>query len=155
MSLFLRNLLFTLVVPGTVAGLVPWWFASKEEHVALAPWLALPLFAVGIAIYLWCAWDFAAFGRGTPSPSDAPRRLVVRGLFRWSRNPIYVGVLTIIAGWYAWTGVAKVGLWGVAMAVMFHLRVVFYEEPHLAELFGEEYARYRARVGRWITLRPR
>ena len=57
---------------------------------------ALALLAFGGAIYAWCVWDFAVFGRGTPAPIDAPKKLVVRGLYRYTRNPIYLGVLTVL-----------------------------------------------------------
>jgi len=82
MVLFLKNLLFTLVAPGTVAVVVPWLIAGHESPTsgrALA--MALPLFGLGGAIYVWCVWDFASFGRGTPAPIDAPKRLVIRGLY--------------------------------------------------------------------------
>src|ERR1041384_7966988 len=57
------------------------------------------LLLVGASIYVWCVWDFATFGRGTPAPIDAPKRLVVRGLYHYTRNPMYTGVLTVILGW--------------------------------------------------------
>jgi hypothetical protein len=79
--LLLKNLLFTLVVPGTISVYVPLLLARNRPSASgLVFLLALALLVVGSAIYLWCVWDFAAFGRGTPAPIDAPKKLVVRGL---------------------------------------------------------------------------
>jgi protein-S-isoprenylcysteine O-methyltransferase Ste14 len=157
--LLLKNLAFTVLVPGTVAVFVPLQIAAGRSLAS--DWgvaLALAAFALGAAIYAWCVWDFATFGRGTPAPIDAPRRLVVRGLYRHTRNPMYLGVLTVILGWVLLfrTG-ALVLYWGLVGAV-FHLFVVLYEERHLHRVFGDEYAAYRAHVGRWLpgrAWRPR
>jgi protein-S-isoprenylcysteine O-methyltransferase Ste14 len=112
--------------------------------------LALSLLALGSAIYAWCVWDFAAFGRGTPAPIDAPKKLIVRGLYRYTRNPIYVGVLAVQLGWtLMFRGIGLV-IYTISVAVCFHLFVVLYEEPHLRREFGAEYSDYYARVGRWL-----
>lgn len=151
MELLVKNLVFTGLVPGTVAGLLPWLLAGERAGAAAGSRvLALLLFGVGLAVYAWCVWDFASFGRGTPAPIDAPRHLVVRGLYRVSRNPMYLGVLAIVLGWAALLAHATLVVYAVCVFVAFHCFVVFYEEPHLAELFGEEYAAYRAKVGRWL-----
>jgi len=95
-------------------------------------------------------WDFARFGRGTPAPIDAPKRLVTRGLYRYTRNPMYVGVLTVILGWAvlfrAWALVA----YALAVWSCFHSFIILYEEPHLRAQFGKEYEEYRVRVSRWL-----
>lgn len=151
MGLLLRNLLFTLLVPGTVAVAVPLLLAGDRPRASgglLA--LACVLLGAGAAVYAWTVWDFAAYGRGTPAPIDAPRRLVVRGLYRWTRNPMYVGVLCVILGqallFRAWALV----LYAAGVALAFHLFVRLYEEPHLRRSFGEAYETYRARVPRWL-----
>ena len=151
MALFLKNLLFTVLVPGTVAVYLPRAIvdgASPASRWALVA--ALPVWAIGAAIYAWCVWDFATFGRGTPAPIDAPKRLVVRGLYRRTRNPMYVGVLTVISGWVALYRTGALAAYAVLVATAFHLFVVHHEEPHLRRLFGDEYDVYRARVGRWL-----
>ena len=151
MLLFLKNLLFTVVVPGTVAVTVP-LLAFSHAPVALAPSTvagALLLLAGG-AIYLWCLWDFATFGRGTPAPIDPPKRLVVRGLYRHTRNPMYVGVLAVVVGWSLLFDSLPLAFYGLAVAGGFHLFVVLYEEPHLRRTFGPSYEEYCARVDRWI-----
>jgi protein-S-isoprenylcysteine O-methyltransferase Ste14 len=108
------------------------------------------LFAVGGAIYTWCVWDFAAFGRGTPAPIDAPKRLVVRGLYRYTRNPMYVGVLTVLLGWAFLFQATTVLVYAICVGIFFHLFVVLYEERRLARQFGAEYHNYCRSVGRWL-----
>lgn len=154
MTLLLKNLLFTFLVPGTVAGWVPWWIVG-ERAVPGGPTRVVAglLFALGGAIYAWCVWDFARFGRGTPAPIDAPRRLVVRGLYRFTRNPMYVGVLTVIFAWATLYRAPELFVYGLCVWGVFHAFIVFYEEPQLAEAFAVEYAPYRSRVSRWLPLR--
>ena len=156
MRLLLKNLLFTLVVPGTVAGIVPWRLADgPPAGGALRLAAAATLFAAGGLVYAWCVWDFAAYGRGTPAPIDAPKKLVARGLYRWVRNPMYGGVLCVLAGWAVLFDSARLLVYAALVATSFHLFAVLHEEPHLEREFGEDYARYRARVGRWLPRWPR
>lgn len=151
MALLLKNLLFTLVVPGTVAVYVP-LLISRHGSPASPEVLAAAtlLFFGGGAIYAWCVWDFATFGRGTPAPIDAPNRLVVRGLYRFTRNPMYLGVLTVLLGWAVSFRSTALAVYALAVATCFHLFIILYEEPHLLREFGSDYDLYRARVGRWL-----
>ena len=150
-ALFLRNLLFTVVVPGTVAVYLP-LLIVRDRSAGSGAWLVASsaLFVVGAAVYFWCVWDFAFAGRGTPAPIDAPKKLVVRGLYRYSRNPMYVGVLTTILGWAVLFGASGLLLYAFCVGLCFHLFVVLYEEPHLHDVFGSSYDDYCARVGRWL-----
>jgi len=109
------------------------------------------LIAIGIAIYLWTAfWGFAFVGGGTPAPIAPTKTLVVKGLHRYVRNPMYVGVALIIAGqawlFHSW----HIAIYLACVLVVVNLFVIFHEEPTLQRQFGEEYERYRARVPRWI-----
>ena len=156
MGLFLKTALFTVIVPGTVAVLVP-LFLVADRTVVVGPtlWLAIILFTLGIVLYLRTAWDFAVIGKGTPAPIDPPVRLVTRGPYRYSRNPMYISILTIIAAWAALFGSAILVVYAVAMFVIYSLIVRFFEEPHLAREFGHEYEEYAERVGRWLPRIPR
>jgi protein-S-isoprenylcysteine O-methyltransferase Ste14 len=149
--LVLKNLLFTVIVPGTVGVYLPLLIAAQRTP-AQGPWLALSvgLLLVGAGIYSWCIWDFASYGRGTPAPIDAPKRLVVRGLYRYCRNPMYLGVFTTIVGWAALFQQASLLAYALVVGLCFHLFVVLYEEPHLQRTFGSSYQEYRAQVGRWL-----
>lgn len=153
MALLFKNFIFTVLVPGTVAGYLPYAIGSRSA--ATAPGvtrllIAAPLFLIGGAIYFWCLWHFAMSGRGTPAPIDPPARLVVRGLYRRIRNPMYVGVLTVVAGWAVYYRSIRVIEYGVAVAVLFHLFVVLVEEPLLRRWFGVAYEAYCRTVPRWI-----
>ncbi len=151
MVLLLKNLLFTLLVPGTVAVYIPLSIAG-DRAAASGPTLAaaICLFVLGASIYTWCVWDFASFGRGTPAPIDAPKKLVVRGLYRYTRNPMYVGVLSTMLGFSVLYQALPVLLFALGMLCGFNLFVRLYEEPHLTREFGEPYQDYRRRVGRWL-----
>lgn len=155
MALLLKNLLFTVVVPGTVAVYLPLALV-RDLPPAPLPWrlAALPLLAAGIAVYGWCLWDFARAG-GTPAPVDAPPTLVLRGLYHHTRNPMYVGVLATILGWAVRRRAPGLVLYAGAVWLCFQSFIVLYEEPHLARVFGAAYAAYRARVGRWLPRRLR
>ena len=104
---------------------------------------------------LVCVWDFFQAGRGTLAPFDPPTRLVVRGLYRFTRNPMYNGVLALLLG-QAWFFQSSALLqYALAIFIMFHLMVVVYEEPTLEMRFGESYRAYRGAVPRWgFTVRP-
>ena len=151
MALLLKNLLFTVLVPGTAAIYLPLYIVGdRAAGGMLARAFGCVLLAVGIAVYLWCVYDFATFGRGTPAPIDAPKKLVVHGLYRFTRNPMYVGVMTTILGWSVLYRAPVLVGYALALGLTFHAFIVGYEEPHLREVFGEEYADYKARVARWV-----
>ncbi len=155
MSLSLRNLLFTLVVPGAGAVWIPWWILTRDGATPRpVAWPALVVIAAGAALYLACLWVFARVGRGTPGPWDAPRRLVTVGPYRWVRNPIYIGALLVVLG-EAWLFRSPPLLvYAGAAAICFHLFVLSYEEPTLHRTFGDTYAAYMRAVPRWIPRPP-
>lgn len=151
----LRTLLFTVLVPGTVIGWAPYfWIAGPARFAAhwppsAAEVPAVALVAFGALIYLFCAWRFATDGSGTPDPLAPPRKLVTGGLYRWTRNPMYVGVPLALIGEAWWLGSPGMAVYAAIVAVAFHLRVVMYEEPTLRRLFGSDFDAYCARVRRW------
>src|SRR6516225_6632531 len=132
LSLISRNLAFTIVVPGLGGVLVPWWILTHHGHApSPATWEAIVVIAAGAALYVWCVWNFAAVGGGTPGPWDAPSRVVATGPYRWVRNPIYLAALLIVLG-QAWLFLSPPLLaYAAAMALFFHLFVIGYEEPAL------------------------
>ncbi len=151
MWLLLKNVVFTVLVPGAVGVYVPLSLASGRSMVpGPSAAVAILLLLAGGAIYAWCVWDFASFGRGTPAPIDEPKKLVVRGLYRYTRNPMYVGVLTAILGWAVAFQSRNVLVYALIVFSFFHLFVLLYEEPHLRRVFGDEYDLYCARVNRWL-----
>jgi protein-S-isoprenylcysteine O-methyltransferase Ste14 len=155
-SLALRNLLFTVVIPGTVAVYLPWLIltaggAGREPAV----WPAVALIGLGAALYLWCLRLFATRGRGTPGPWDPTQRVVDVGPYRWVRNPMYLAVFLVVAGeTLLFLSVPLLVYLGV-VALLVQVFVVGYEEPALTEQFGDEYLAYLHRVPRWIPRPPR
>lgn len=153
--LLLKNLLFTVAVPGSVAVYVPLLLCrDRNAASSLLFFIALIVLSVGVGIYGWCVWDFATFGRGTPLPLDAPKQLVSRGLYRYTRNPMYVGVLTLIVGWALMFRAPFVLGYALIIGSCFHVFIVLYEEPHLRRVFGNGYDHYCAQVGRWLPKLP-
>jgi len=147
--LFWQALVAFLALPGMVAFVVPW--TLRPRGVPFHVLGALP-FALGVVLLLLCVRTFYVAGRGTLAPWHPPERVVTVGLYRVSRNPMYVAVLLILCGWAL--GFASRALWIYAgfVAVAFHLRVVLFEEPWLARTHPDEFAAYRARVPRWFGI---
>jgi protein-S-isoprenylcysteine O-methyltransferase Ste14 len=158
--LALRSIFFLLLLPGSVAGYIPMLIlkATGRLHIpgfSLACVAAAALASAGVVVLLKCIWDFFATGKGTLAPIDPPKHLVVSGLYRYTRNPMYNGVLAILIG-EAWL-FTSIWLIGYALVVLtiFYLFVVFYEEPVLEASFGEAYRVYRRAVPRWgFTIHP-
>ncbi len=148
----LKTAVFTIFVPGIVAGYVPWRLrnlaAAAQGIEAVA---AIVMIAVGILIYLHTAfWGFAWSGGGTPAPIAPTKRLVVAGLHRYVRNPMYIGVGLVIGG-QAWLFHShSTAVYLGCFAVFVNLFVLLYEEPTLKRQFGKEYDLYKARVPRWL-----
>src|SRR5688572_4629632 len=121
--------------------------SAPRQH--LDPWSLGPL-GVGAIVLALTVREFYVAGRGTLAPWSPPRTLVTSGLYRYSRNPMYVGVLLILGGWAIRFRSWPLAIYAAAVAVAVHLRVLLHEEPFLARTHGDAWAGYRARVGRWI-----
>ena len=155
LSLALRNILFTIVVPGAGGLYVPWLILNQDGRLPTpVAWYAMPVIVAGVALYTWCVWEFATTGRGTPGLWDAPRRVVAAGPYRWVRNPIYIAAFLIVAG-EAWLfGSVGVLLYAAGLVAACHLVIVGYEEPRLRRRFGDSYEAYLHTVSRWTPRRP-
>lgn len=153
--MFIRALISFLVLPGVIAGLLPALIIAYDPHRGAGLWFGWIILALGFLVLVWCVRDFFVSGRGTLAPWDPPRHLVVVGLYQFVRNPMYVGVLTLVLGWSLAAGSEWLAWYAAAVAVKFHLRVVFYEEPTLLRLFGAGWTAYAAAVPRWLPrLKP-
>lgn len=151
---FLRSLVFLIVAPGSITVLIPWLLLRESRLQPIAPVLGYPLIAAGAAVVLWSFFGFAFFGGGSPAPIDAPRRLVIWGPYRWVRNPMYLGVSTVLAGELLAFALSLLP-YAALVAGAFYLFVRLYEEPTLTERFGAEYLQYRRRVPGWLPRPPR
>ena len=159
--LAVRAILFVVLIPGTVTTYVPYRLLRSavgrvpRVQFSIAGAAAALLIVAGGAVLLSSVWQFFADGRGTLAPVDPPRKLVVTGLYRVTRNPMYNGVLAILFG-EAWFFRSAVLLqYAAIMLVVFHLVVVLYEERILEARFEEKYNTYRKNVPRWgFTVHP-
>jgi protein-S-isoprenylcysteine O-methyltransferase Ste14 len=152
--MFLRALVAFLALPGVVAFAVPltWPLWSDGAHAQIAhPW-GLAVLVPGVVGLLWCVRDFYVAGKGTLAPWSPPKNLVVVGLYRYSRNPMYVSVFLILLGWAACFGSKPLLIYALIVGAAFHLRVVFGEEPWLARTHGAVWSEYKSRVPRWLGL---
>lgn len=153
--LVLRSVFFALLLPGTVTLLIPYFILSRRTvpHWDVIGLVGLVATFVGVTILIWCIADFARVGRGTLAPVDPPKELVVRGPYRYVRNPMYVGVALVLAGESALFHSTSLLIYAGVWFLIVNLFVMLYEEPTLRARFGESYEQYRRSVGRWIPRR--
>ena len=147
----LKSLLYLLVVQN-FGFYIPLAFCRRGPGfqpggLAYLSFLLWPLGALGV---LWCFFDFTYRGRGTPLPTDPPKKLVVTGPYRYVRNPIYVSVLLILLGHFLWFGFWSLLVYAGVAFIGTHLFVILYEEPSLRKRFGRAYEDYLHKVPRWL-----
>ncbi len=145
-----KAILAVLALPGIVAGLVPYILVNLDPWRKDGVKAGFIVLFVGLIGFLWCVRDFHVAGEGTLAPWAPPEQLVINGPYRFMRNPMYVSVLMIIAGWGLAVGSPLLAIYLLGLGIAFHLRVVLYEEPRLARQFGSEWVAYAAHVPRWI-----
>ena len=148
--MFARAVIAFLVLPGTVAFIVPaaWLWYSGHTHLAVP--FGLMILAIGVAGLMWCVRDFYVSGKGTLAPWAPPEKLVVVGLYRYSRNPMYISVELVLLGWAISFGSLFLYLYTLIVLTAFHIRVVWGEEPCLARKYSNDWKRYSSQVPRWL-----
>jgi len=141
-------------MPGMVTGYIPWrFFGLRDATIDFSDplqWLAFAGIGLGAALLLACIVEFARRGRGTLSPVDPPRELVVRGLYRYVRNPMYLAVTMILLGEALLLRSTDLVIYWAGFFIAANLFIIGYEEPYLRRQFGPLYAEYTRQVGRWI-----
>lgn len=156
LSLVLRNLFFTILQPGIVAGLLPYYILKSQtnnlfpESLKAIHFLGVIIFILGLFIMLTCIGSFAIEGKGTLSPADPTKQLVTKGLYHYSRNPMYVGVLLILIGEAIFFQSAELWWYSLIVFIVFNLFIVLIEEPRLRKDFGVIYQDYCKKVRRWF-----
>jgi len=148
--MFLRALIAFITLPGVIALILPpiigisdpWHYEPRLEGIVVA--------GIGFALLIWCVRDFYVSGKGTLAPWHPPKYLVIIGLYRYVRNPMYISVLILVVGWAIYLMSPIVLCYTFILAIGFHIRVVKYEEPWLESLFGPEWHKYRSAVSRWL-----
>lgn len=153
-GLTLRSLLWFALLPGVLAGYVPWrYFGLREVSLDLRQplhWGALIAMAMGTVLLASCILEFARRGRGTLSPVDPPRTLVVQGPYRYVRNPMYLAVTAIVLGEVLLTRSGGLLIYWMIWFAAANIFILAYEEPTLHRQFGAAYDRYSDNVRRWI-----
>jgi protein-S-isoprenylcysteine O-methyltransferase Ste14 len=151
---FIGSAAFFVIAPGTVAGVLPWlithWHAG-EGASSTTTTIGILLIVLSFAALVECFVRFANHG-GTPAPVAAPPKLVINGLYKRTRNPMYIAVVCLIFGQALLFASAALIAYGLAVFLVFFLWVYYYEEPTLRHTFAEEYKAYCEHVPRW---RPR
>jgi len=156
MSLFLRNLLFTILQPGIVAILIPFWLSERSlktifpQRFALNHFSGFSIFAIGFILMLTCIASFAIRGKGTLSPADPTKKLVISGPYRYSRNPMYIGVMMMLIGESIFFQSYVLVAYSLFIFIAFNIFIIFFEEPRLQDDFGSEYIEYIKKVRRWF-----
>lgn len=150
MILFLRALVAFLVLPGLAAFLVPFLWMSYSGGAVTCP-IGVLVGLAGVVGLGWCVRDFYAAGKGTLAPWSPPQHLVTVGLYRYSRNPMYVSVLLIVAGWALATLSSVLLVYTLILTAAFHARVVSYEEPWLQKIFADSWEELVRVVPRWLV----
>lgn len=153
--LVVKTILFGILIPGTVAGLVPYYLVRDAppfvwDFQRVSHWFGAILALAGAALAARCAADFVWSGEGTPAPIDPPKKLVTVGFYRYSRNPMYVGIVSLLMGEAVLFRSPNLWIYTALVVVGFHLYAIFYEEPNLRRRFGESYLEYCRMVPRWI-----
>ena len=148
--MFARAALAFIALPGVFAILVPATWLWLSSHTELVQPLGLVPLMVGFAALLWCVRDFYVSGKGTLAPWTPPAELVVVGLYRYSRNPMYIAVTLVLLGWAFAFSSKGLLVYAAAVVLAFHLRVVLGEEPWLARTHGSLWEQYKSRVPRWL-----
>lgn len=121
----------------------------RPEALEAPQIVGLLIGSAGAVVVLWCVYSLAWIGKGTPAPFDPPRVLVVQGLYRYLRNPMYAGSVLVLGGAALIYDSVSLLVYGCIFLAVAHFFVVIYEEPTLRQTFGPEYEAYCHRVGRW------
>ena len=150
-----KSVIFLIVMPGAVMVYLPYYLLSLNIDLFFPDingfkFLGFIPALIGSYLIFWCWKDFIKFGKGTPSPTDPPEKLVVKGLYRLTRNPMYVGVGFVLFGEILFFESTVLIIYTFLILFVFHLFVVLYEEPALKKKFGNSYKEYIDSVPRWL-----
>ena len=155
-TLFFRNIVFAILHPGIVAGLIPFWIISGKLNSIFFEldkphqFAGIFSFIAGFVIVTWCIVIFGVKGQGTLSPFDPTKKLVVSGLYKFSRNPMYIGVMLMLTGETLLLLSLSLCIYSFIVFVGFNIFIIAREEPRLKKDFGVDYDNYCKKVRRWF-----
>ena len=147
----LLNQIVSFILPVTVLVIIPLWI-EKDMAIHKGPYLFLGLIFIltGLAVMAWTIFSFIRIGKGTLAPWSPTKKLVIKGLYRYVRNPMILGVLTVLLGEALCLWSQNILIWALSFFVINTIYFIIYEEPDLEKRFGEEYCRYKKHVWRWL-----
>jgi protein-S-isoprenylcysteine O-methyltransferase Ste14 len=153
-GVLIRAMTYATLFIGVVLVYLParalsWAGVARPARLGLPQLLGYGVGVSGAVLAVWCILSFALIGRGTPAPFDPPRRLVVRGPYRYVRNPMYLGASLALAGAALFYQSSALLAYAVVFLLLMHVFVVWYEEPTLRQTFGQDYEAYCQQVRRW------
>lgn len=151
----LRGFFYASMVAFSAFILAPYailYLSQSLQSPDIGAWryAGLLIFTPGLTLFYIPVLEFGTKGRGTPAPFDAPTRLVTDGIYRWTRNPMYLGAFLVLLGEGVIYSSIPLALFSLLALALFHVYVVVREEPKLREKFGESYTEYCRRVPRWL-----
>ena len=151
------NTLKTILYMGSLHGFFTFYFPyqlamlnASSFDFGISRYLPFPLWLLGTAIIIWCSIDMIQKGKGTPAHLDPPKKLIVNGLYRYVRNPIYLGALLVLLGYILWFGSGLIVIYFLMFLMAYQILITLIEEPILRNTFGQDYEEYCRRVPRWI-----
>lgn len=147
--MFIKAVINFLMLPGIVAFLIPFLYVYFS-NIDKIQWAGLPVIIGGLVILLWCVRDFYIVGKGTLAPWAPPTKIVIIGLYKYMRNPMYAGVLILILGWSILFQSIALFAYSCILFGIFHIRVLANEEPWLNKTFGKEWQSYKSKIPRWL-----
>ncbi len=152
---YVKSLVFLLLAPGVVAVVIPYFIINSDVKIyqlnlPTLKLLSIPLTVYGAFLLLLSFWYFSYHGKGTPAPIDPPKALVIKGPYKYTRNPMYVGVVSILLGIFFYYQTMSLLIYAFFCAVAFHLRIILNEEIVMEKKFGPTYLEYKQNVRRWF-----
>lgn len=148
-----KTLLYMGIMHGFFTVYIPFQLGSLDAPIielGAFRLLGIPFWITGGSIIIWCSADFVRKGSGTPAHADPPRELVISGLYRYTRNPIYLGALLVLLGYVLWFASGLVAIYLLLFLLAYQVLIVLVEEPILRNTFGSVYQEYCQHVPRWL-----
>jgi protein-S-isoprenylcysteine O-methyltransferase Ste14 len=149
----IKTILYMGIMHGFFTYYFPYQIATRDFLVFntnILAYFSIPLYIIGTIIIIWCSVDMVKRGLGTPAHLDPPKKLIINGLYRYVRNPIYLGALFVLLGYILWFGSGLMILYFLFFVLAYQILITLIEEPILRNTFGKDYEDYCKKVPRWI-----
>ncbi|MFW5888426.1 MAG: methyltransferase family protein [Patescibacteria group bacterium] len=149
---FIAGFIFLVLLPYLLAeinNILNWTVLKYSFLEAIGVFLII----FGVGMFIYCSELFNRLGQGTPAPIEPPEKLVAQGIYKYTRNPMYLGYFAIVFGEFLFFGHILLGLYSLFVVVFISFYLIFWEEPELKKRFGDNYKRYKQEVPRWFNFK--